>query len=69
MTETTATGEAGAEESFAEYGRADHARKYRSTSGTQAPIDELLRQRCLADLDRQGYRAGGGRRRLTTTST
>ncbi|MEM9514036.1 MAG: phytanoyl-CoA dioxygenase family protein [Actinomycetota bacterium] len=38
-----------------EYNTRDHARKYRSTAGTQPPIDATLKQRCLADLERDGY--------------
>lgn len=38
-----------------EYQRADHAKKYRSTAGSQDDIDRELMARCLADLDRDGY--------------
>ncbi len=37
------------------YVTADLARKYRSTAGTQAPVDVELAQRCLSDLERDGY--------------
>lgn len=37
------------------YNSADHAKKYRSTAGTQAAMDQTLRQRCIEDLDRDGY--------------
>lgn len=40
---------------FADYGHVDHAAKYRSTAGTQVPIDADLKARCLADLERDGY--------------
>ncbi|MEM9034230.1 MAG: phytanoyl-CoA dioxygenase family protein [Actinomycetota bacterium] len=40
---------------FADYQHADHARKYRSTAGSQAAMDPELKARCLADLDRDGY--------------
>lgn len=49
MTDTTI------DDSFAEYGVADHAAKYRSTAGTQQAMDRELRARCLADVDRDGY--------------
>ncbi|MEZ5267519.1 MAG: phytanoyl-CoA dioxygenase family protein [Microthrixaceae bacterium] len=41
--------------SIAEYGSSDHAAKYRSTAGTQEPMDPELKRRCLADLERDGY--------------
>ena len=39
----------------ADYGSADHAKKYRSTAGSQESIDPELAARCLADLERDGY--------------
>lgn len=39
----------------ADYGTADHAKKYRSTAGSQTGIDPDLEARCLADLKRGGY--------------
>jgi ectoine hydroxylase-related dioxygenase (phytanoyl-CoA dioxygenase family) len=41
--------------SLREYSSADHARRHRSTSRTQEPMDPALRERCLADLERDGY--------------
>ncbi len=38
-----------------DYSHSDHAKKYRSTAGSQASIDEELRTRCLDDLERDGY--------------
>lgn len=39
----------------ADYNTTDHAKKYRSTAGSQPEVDEGLKQRCLADLDEHGY--------------
>ena len=38
-----------------DYGTADHARKYRSTAGSQAGIEPDLKARCMAALERDGY--------------
>ena len=38
-----------------EYGRTDLAGTYRSTAGTQAAADPAMVQRCMADLERDGY--------------
>lgn len=37
------------------YGNTDHAKKYRSTAGSQAEIDPDLAERCWGDLQRDGY--------------
>lgn len=37
------------------YMSGDHAKKYRSTAGSQPSTDERLLRRCLDDLDRDGY--------------
>ncbi|MEM8618318.1 MAG: phytanoyl-CoA dioxygenase family protein [Actinomycetota bacterium] len=39
----------------AAYSSADHAKKYRSTAGTQPRADRQLLERCLDDLERDGY--------------
>jgi hypothetical protein len=44
-----------ADASVVHYASADHAGTHRSSAGTQQPMDEALRQRCLADLDRDGF--------------
>ena len=38
-----------------DYGSTDHAKKYRSTAGSQDAIDPGLKTRLLVDLDRDGY--------------
>jgi len=38
-----------------DYGMADHARTYKSTAGTQEPLDEVRRAALLADLARDGF--------------
>jgi len=38
-----------------EYGRADLARKHRSTAGSQAGVDEALVARLLGDVERDGF--------------
>ena len=38
-----------------EYRHADHARRHRSTAGSQEAMPSDLRERCLADLDRDGF--------------
>lgn len=53
MTASHATDRAA--ETSDDYMSSDHARKYRSTAGTQPPVDEELKRRCLADLERDGY--------------
>ena len=37
------------------YATTDHAKRHRSTAGTQEPMPEQLRRRCLDDLERDGY--------------
>lgn len=38
-----------------DYSTTDHAKRHKSSAGTQDPISPDLRQRCLDDLDRDGY--------------
>ena len=38
-----------------EYRTSDHAKKYRSTAGSQEAIEETIKRRCLDDLERDGF--------------
>ncbi len=38
-----------------EYGRTDLAGTYRSSAGTQPPADPVMVERCMAQLEREGY--------------